>query len=179
MAGRPAKAYMQIVREGRAHRTKAELDLRKMHEDAALSKQPIKCTILKKDDPVAYKEFKRQEVLLKKIEKNDALYQNVVTRYCLVISECAEFENKIAAADKVGVELDKQYSNGQIETLSYFELKSKFNNQYLALDRQLMEKRKMLLSIEKEILATPASVLRAIPKAPPKKGKEPDGAELF
>ena len=40
-----------------------------------------------KKNKIANKEFKRINELLKKIEKNDAIYEAVINRYCLIYIE--------------------------------------------------------------------------------------------
>ena len=47
-----------------------------------------------KNNPVAHKEFLRVNKLLKNIGKNDAIYEPVINRYCLLQAECDDFEKK-------------------------------------------------------------------------------------
>ena len=47
-----------------------------------------------KNNKIAKKEFKRIYDLLANIEKNDALYENVINRYAMLYAECQEFEEK-------------------------------------------------------------------------------------
>ena len=74
MGGRPSKPVAVIRKEGKSHRTKAELNAREKGEAAFATGIPIKEKEETKKNVVAHKEFLRVTKLLNKIEKCDALY---------------------------------------------------------------------------------------------------------
>ena len=63
-----------------------------------------------------------------------------------------------------------------MDKAEYFSLQAKLTAQYLAADKQLSPKRKMMFDIEKENLMTIAGALRTIPKSPE---KEDDDNDLY
>ena len=64
----PTKPAKVIAIEGKSHRTKAELNLRKQAEESLLTSEKIKERNETKNDKTAHKEFLRVEKLLEKIE---------------------------------------------------------------------------------------------------------------
>lgn len=172
----PSKPYAVIQYEKKSHRTKAELSQRKQEEAALSSQEKIKKRKEVRENKTASREFNRIEKLLKKIDKNDALYEPVINRYCLIQAECKEIEERRAAFFDLIILIEEK-----IRGLSN-EDKERFSNELLEIsknivnlsghmnncDRILQQKRKMLLDIEKENIMTVASALRSIPKKPKK-----------
>lgn len=169
----PPKPFTVLTNEKKSHRTKRELLQRKQGEEALLSGKALAERPETKKNKVAHKEFKRINELLTNIEKNDAIYEVVINRYCMIQSECNEL-----------VERREQYHD-IIEKLNenfYFEIeytqdeeKAKlirsFMKSYsdaigyiLGIDEQVQKKRKMLLEIEKENVMTIKAALQTIPK---------------
>ena len=70
------------------------------------------------------------------------------------------------------MELRESHQNDDIEPESYYRLKDSLHGKLLAWDKRLMEKRKMLLQIERENVMTILGALRAIPKKPNDKPAE-------
>ena len=181
---RPAKSHLQLVSEKVSHRTKAELELRKKSEESLLTKVKIKEFAEVKSNSIAHKEFKRLTNLFEKIEKNDDLFAGVVNRYCLIKAECIEFEEKRETFYQNINELKSAYSADKdiMTTFEYFKTLTSLESSLIALDKQIMNKRKMLLDIEKENLMTVASALRSIPKTPLQNNNSEEGDifdELF
>ena len=137
----PPKPFTVLKAEKKSHRTKAELKQRQKGEEALVTGVALKSHKEVRDNPVAYKEFKRINKLLKKIEKNDAIYESVINRYCLILAECKE-----------------------MSTSSYYKMKHNMQTAIINLDKQVQTKRKMLFDIEKENIMTIAAALRSIPK---------------
>lgn len=161
------KPYNVIIQEGKSHRTKAELKLRKKGEEALLSGKKLKERPEVKNNPIAHKEFLRLNKLLENIEKNDAIYEPIINRYCLLQAECAEFEKKRDHVNTLMNELTNTYYNhndGEITFLDYMDRIDKLQKNLISIDKQIQTKRKMLLDIEKENIMTIASALRSIPK---------------
>ena len=90
----PPKPFSVLKSEGKSHRTKKELKLREQGEKALSTGTALKVRNEVKKNKIANKEFKRINELLKKIEKNDAIYEAVINRYCLIYAETMEFEEK-------------------------------------------------------------------------------------
>jgi len=90
----PPKPYIVLANEKKSHRTKKELSQRKQGEDALTTGVAMKARPEVKSNPVANKEFKRINDLLKKINKNDAIYEPVLNRYCMLQAECNDLEEK-------------------------------------------------------------------------------------
>ncbi|WMI81586.1 hypothetical protein [Anaerotignum sp. MB30-C6] len=166
--GRPGKPYEVLVREGKSHRTKAELEARKNGEAAFATGEEMKVRPEVKENVVAYKEFKRITKLLIKISKNDAIYEAVINRYCLLYAECLDFEKKQERfyMDLYELEEDKErlVDSEEMSLSAYYRLKNQIQKNILGLDKQVQSKRKMLCDIEKENIMTIASAIRNIPK---------------
>ena len=163
----PPKPYAVLKAEGKSHRTKAELNRRKKGEAALSTGTALKERPEVKKNPVAHKEFLRLNKLLKTIEKNDAIYEAVINRYCMLQAECKDFEEKRESFYRDIQELmsdkDKLVDSEEMSLSSYYRMKSNMQMQIINLDRQVQAKRKMLLDIEKENIMTIAAALRSIP----------------
>lgn len=168
------KPAIVLEQEKRSHRTKKELAARKKAEAALLTGENIKERKEVRSDAVAHKEFLRLKKLLGQIEKDDAITENVINRYCQLVAECSHYVQQreifYYGIKQLQQQMDDQGSD--LKPSEYYKLLNNLEGQIIALDKQLMQKRKMLLDIEKESLMTIAAGLRAIPK------KEPEPAEL-
>jgi tRNA/tmRNA/rRNA uracil-C5-methylase (TrmA/RlmC/RlmD family) len=166
--GRPPKPFTVITTEKKSHRTKAELETRKQGEKALLTGIKLREWPEVKDGPLAHKEFSRIRKLLGKIGHDDALYEPVINRYCLLISECQEFEVMLTDLQADIKELREMKAAQEIDPLVYLEHRGNLQDRIMTCDKKIMEKRKMLLSIEKENVMTILGALRAVPKTPDK-----------
>lgn len=179
----PAKPFKVLTTENKSHRTKAELKMREEGERALSTEIELKERKEVKQNKVAHKEFKRIEKLLKNIGKNDAIYEAVINRYCLLQAECFDLEEKREEFYKMIFDLktemtsvtDKMNYDEDIATykLEYAKSIAKIMSSMLAIDKQITSKRKMLLDIEKENVMTIASALRSIPKKEDKSSENP------
>ena len=104
----PSKPFKVLESEGKSHRTKAELKLREEGEKALTSDEKMKVKKEVKNNKIAKKEFKRIYDLLANIEKNDALYENVINRYAMLYAECSEFEEKRAKEELLALRKKKE-----------------------------------------------------------------------
>lgn len=159
---RPPKPFTVLKAEGKSHRTKAELKQRRQGEEALLTGEALKERPEVKANAIAHKEFLRLNKLLKNIEKNDAIYESVINRYCLLQAECVEFEEKREKFYKQMDDLEEK--SDEMEYKDYFKLQSEMQKNIISLDKQIQAKRKMLFDLEKENVMTIASALRSIPK---------------
>ena len=179
----PAKPFKVLTTENKSHRTKAELKMREEGEKALSTEIELKERKEVKQNKVAHKEFKRIEKLLKNIGKNDAIYEAVINRYCLIQAECFDLEERREEFYKLIFDLkaemtsvtDKMDYDEDIATykLEYAKAIAKITNSMMAIDKQIASKRKMLLDIEKENVMTIASALRSIPKKEDKASENP------
>ncbi len=161
----PTKPFKVLTTEKKSHRTKAELKLRQEGEEALSSKIEMKERKEVRTNKIAHKEFKRVKGLLQNIDKNDALYENVINRYAMLLAECSEFEEKRERFYKDMEKLDAEFIEDDDFTMKeYTQLLCNMQKNILAIDKQIQAKRKMMLDIEKENVMTIASALRSIPK---------------
>jgi hypothetical protein len=166
MAGRPPKSHLQLITEGKSHRTKAELATREKAEKSLLTGTSMREWPDVKASPVAHKEFMRLRKLFKVIDKDDALHEGIINRYCLLLAESKEFDGLKERLVHDIEALTDHYAQGEMDFIDYIGAKGKLQDRLLAMDRKIMDKRAMMLQIEKENLLTIASALRAIPKKP-------------
>lgn len=175
----PTKPFKVLTTEKKSHRTKAELKIREEGEKSLSTEIKLKERKEVRQNKIAHKEFKRIEKLLKNIDKNDAIYEAVINRYCLLQAECSDLEERREECYKLIYEL-REEQNELLENLSerddysttdlidykleYAKSIAKMMSSMLAIDKQISSKRKMLLDIEKENIMTIASALRSIPK---------------
>lgn len=165
----PTKPFKVLTTEKKSHRTKAELKMREEGEKSLSTEIELKERKEVKQNKEAHKEFKRIEKLLKNIGKNDAIYEVVINRYCLIQAECHEFEEKREKFYNDMSKLEDEYNQDEMSLSEYYSLINDMQKNIVNLDKQIQSKRKMLLDIEKENVMTIAAALRCIPK---KKDKE-------
>lgn len=173
MAGRPPKPVNLIKLENKSHRTKAELEHREKAEKQLLTGVELKAWPEVRQDKLAKKEFNRIKKLLKIIGHNDALYESIINRYCLLTAECKQIEETVAQLSRELTELAEARQNEDIDFMTYMQEKGKIHDRIIAWDKKLMDKRKMLLQIEKENVMTIMAALRSIPKQPEEKKESP------
>lgn len=165
----PPKPFTVLKAEGKSHRTKKELKLREEGEKALATGVALKERPEVKANPVAHKEFLRLNKLLKKIEKNDAIYEPIINRYCTLQAECVDMEEKRERIFQQAQRLEQKLDELG-EDIDFKDLRAVTNDiasiyaTMIALDKQIQTKRKMLLDIEKENIMTIAAALRSIPK---------------
>ena len=159
---RPSKPIKLV----KGHRTKAEKQKREKEEKRLLTGTSFKADIEVSNDPIAYKEFMRLKKLFKKIDKDEGLQENVINRYCKLHSECFFYGEQIKSRKEDMNVLMQSHLQGEIEAAEYLLQKDKILNHILQCDKKIMDKRKMMLDIEKENIMTIASAMRAIPKKP-------------
>ncbi|SHH86866.1 hypothetical protein [Desulfosporosinus lacus] len=173
--GRPTKPLALV----KGHRTKAEKAVRKKAENGLITGVSLKEWPDVKSDEIAHKEFIRIKKVLKSIDKDDGLHEGVINRYCLLHSECKRFEGFKKVCNDELKEIHESHQSEKLDILTYLEQKEKIYNRFLAIDKKIMEKRKMMLEIEKENIMTIQSALRSIQKKPDeKKGKSKMAAFL-
>jgi hypothetical protein len=169
----PSKPFTVLEGEGKSHRTKAELNQRKQGEEALATGVALKERSEVQKNKVAHKEFERINDLLENIGKNDAIYEVIINRYCIMVAECEDLIKKREQCYKMIKRLDQCFDEEIANTPG--EAKAKLIRSYMAnyndalkslfnCDAYIQSKRKMLLDIEKENIMTIAAALRSIPK---------------
>ena len=172
MGGRPPKPFSVITSEKKSHRTKAELEARQQGESSLLTGTSLKAWPEVRENKVANKEFARIRKLLKKINHDDALYEAVINRYCLLTAETKEIDMTIIPGLRSDLqELVEKHREGHIDFIAYLDRKDRIQGLIIAWDKKMMDKRKMLLQIEKENIMTVLAALRAVPKHPQQQKK--------
>ena len=155
---RPSKPMKLLLENGRSNLTKKEIQERIKRENELKTGQKMKEKPDIRANLVAHKEFLRIKRLLDDIQMDDAMYENLINRYCMVFAECNELENLIK-------EINKKESVSE----------------YLALSRLLQNKREMLLKLERESFLTGASGIKKgnakVEKENPKEQKK--ALEMF
>lgn len=165
--GRPPKPFTVIQNEKKSHRTKAELAARKEAEESLLTGTKMKERPEVKKNDIAHKEYIRVSKLFKSIQKNDDLFGSCINRYCQMVAECRDFEEKREVFYRRAQELEDKQDELMDEGMSlteYFRLLSSLQSQVIGLDKQIQAKRKLMFEYEKENVMTVASGLRNIPK---------------
>lgn len=165
----PTKPVSVLRSEKKSHRTKAELEQREQAEKALSTGVALRERPGVRRNPVAHKEFMRINKLLKKIQKNDAIYEAIINRYCLLQAECMDMETRrdeiYEQAQRLENKLDELGDETDIKQFRQAaQAISGIYGTMIALDKQIQTKRKMLLDIEKENIMTIAAALRSIPK---------------
>lgn len=164
----PPKPFMVLKNEKKSHRTKAELNQRKKSEESLSTGMALRERPEVKNNSIAHKEFIRLNKLLKGIEKNDAIYETVINRYCLMYAECFDFEEKRESfyqdIQELTKDKEKLIETEEMSLSAYYKMKYNLQSTIINLDKQVQAKRKMLLDIEKENIMTIAAALRSIPK---------------
>lgn len=162
----PPKPVNVIRLEKKSHRTSKELLERERAENSLLTGEILKESREVKENELAHKEFLRIKKLLKKVDKDDDLYGSTINRYCLLLAECTEFQDKREKmySQLCDLEENKDKFADDEDLSTYYKLQNSMQKNLISLDRQVQAKRKMLLDIEKENIMTIASSLRSIPK---------------
>ena len=143
------------------HLDKETKQLREEAEESLLSGERWREYPEVKNNATAHRFFKRIAELYSRIEKDDALTEPIINRYCMIQAECYDFEHK---REVFSDNLDTLIANDEMEAETKFSLEAKMQRSIINVDKQLMAKRNMLLNIEKETLMTLKAQLSSIPK---------------
>ncbi len=165
---RPSKPASVLQMEGKSHRTKREMAVRERGEAALLTGRRIKESPEVRANEDAHAEYKRVIRLMESIEKNDALYEAVINRYCMQRAEEQELLNLknsyIRQMHAMTENLETYIQNGDVDAVDLYKLQSEMQKNILKIDGQLATKRRDLLALEKENCMTITAALRTVPK---------------
>lgn len=167
---RPSKSAEVLESEKKSHRTRSELAGRKTAGQSLLTGKPLKERPEVKQNAAAHREFSRVNGLLKAVARNDALYESIINRYCLLAAECIDMLEIQAEFRASREELREEYLSGETDRedltpSKYYKLLSTMQSNILAVDKQIHQKRQMMLAIEKECAMTISAAERSIPKS--------------
>ena len=112
LMGRPAKTYEVLMGEGKSHRTKSELEMRKNAEKSLLTGEKMRESAAVRADKAAHGHWLRVKKLMAAIGRDDAIHENGINRYCLMLSEC-----EALLAEKARLNAERDELRGMIETL--------------------------------------------------------------
>jgi len=166
---RPSKPVAVLLAEGKSHRTAEEIKQRMEAEQELLTGRSLRELPEVASNKIAHAEFLRVSKLLENIKKNDAIYETVINRYCLILAECSEVVERKQKIIKAAEKLEEAFEN--ITDKCSITQVSDTSKALVALykqagecDRLLDMKRKMLFSIEKENIMTVSAAIRTVPK---------------
>lgn len=145
---RPSKTAEVIEKEGKSHRTKAEIKARKTAEAASLSGIRMHEFPETKANPVAHAEYRRVTRILTAVGKNDAIYESTINEYCALKADIDRYMSLRTELEQMDAAPEKKYAL------------------LIACDKQIDKFKRRRFDIEKENAMTIASSLRAVPKKP-------------
>lgn len=171
----------KAVSAAAGHRTKAEITARAQAEQDMLSGKRAFERDTVKNDPVAHAEYRRVTALMKAIGKDDALYSAIVNRYCELFAEVQRYQEEIIRRRGLMDRLQRQFDGSDPDSEDIVAFAKAYDSMAGKVDKMdgiIMQKRKMMLDIEKENGMTVAAALRAVPKNNAKKEENPLAAIL-
>ncbi|MCM3589637.1 hypothetical protein M4D58_03205 [Brevibacillus borstelensis] len=167
MAGRPSKPVQLLKLEGKSHRTKKELLHREKAEKSLYTGTTFKESPAVKADPVAHREFLRLKKLYKSIEFVDGLDEQIINRYCMLISQ----EHALAKMmERMRMDID------QVEDV---EDRMRIYESIAGVTDKVMKTRDMLLKLEDRLFLNPTARIKSIPKMPAEEKKESAMAQFI
>lgn len=167
MAGRSSKPVYLLKQEGKSHRTKKELEHREKAEKSLYTGVAFKESPAVKFDPIAHKEFLRLKKLYKKIQYVDGLDEQIINRYCMLISQEVKLQKIMDS-----MSLD-------IEQCEEFEDRMEIYKNINGMTTKLNQTRDMLLKLEDRLFLNPTTRVKSIPKTPPDEKKDDDPMEIL
>lgn len=167
MAGRSSKPVQLLKLEGKSHRTKEELKHREKAEQSLYTGMSFKESPAVKSDPIAHREFLRLKKLYKKIEYVDGLDEQIINRYCMLISQ----EQALAKMT--------ERMRQDIDAVDDVEDRLRIYESIAGVTDRVMKTRDMLLKLEDRMFLNPTARIKSIPKSPPEKKQESAMAQFM
>ena len=106
--------------------------------------------------------FTKMKRAFAKIGMDDEMYEAMLNRYCILLGECLEIEERMQEAQARIEQIEAMKAD--MEFADYIKLSIEAEKARASLDRIIDAKRSMLLSIENNNLMSVLSKLRAVPK---------------
>ena len=167
MAGRPSKPVQLLKLEGKSHRTKEELEHREKIEKSLYTGTTFKESPVVKEDPVAHKEFLRLKKLYKNIQYVDGLDEQVINRYCMMVSQERSLQKIIEKMDE-----DTDKCEDFSDRLDLYKA-------IAGATAKLVQVRNMLIKLEDRLFLNPTARIKSIPKAPEENKKNSPMADFL
>lgn len=167
MAGRPSKPVQLLKLEGKSHRTKAELEHREKAEKSLYTGTTFKESPAVKADPIAHREFLRLKKLYKTIQYVDGLDEQIINRYCLLISQ----EQALAKMT--------ERMRQDIDEIDDVKDRLRIYESIAGVTDKVMKTREMLLKLEDRMFLNPTARIKSVPKSPPEEKKESPMAQFM
>lgn len=158
MAGRPPK-HLSVV-DG--HLSNEDKKARAEGEKNLTAKSKMKKSADVRKNKAASGHFNRLTKLYGEIGLCDALCENTINRYCLLLARLSEVGDLSTMAEESITELRER--RDEMEATDYFATLTKMTQNITALERAAAKVRDQLLAIERENLLTIQGKLRAVPK---------------
>lgn len=168
---RPSKSVAVLKKEGKSHRTKAELAAREAVEQECLTGRKLQEPAAIKKQKTAHDTFLKTRRLLDAVGKNDEIYSAALCRYCTNTQKLAESEQSIELLKQ---ELDELRESREDfarseEMAEYYRLLLKLEDTVTKKEQLAAGLRRELTDFEKENCMTIKSAARIIPKKPENK----------
>lgn len=100
------------------------------------------------DNPAAHKEYVRLMKIMRKINKDDSLYEAQVNRMAELAGEIEELRSQREKVQKNIKKVEKQMDKGEGDFEKLNNTIIKYQKTYIDLDKQIMKKREMLNKLE-------------------------------
>jgi phage terminase small subunit len=158
MAGRHAKPIELLLQEGKKHLAKDEIAERKAKENSLkshIAKYRPSNSVMQ--SPAAILMFKKLKKLYKDIEYVEALDENIINRYCLLIAQAEDIEFRTTRLNQLVNE-----SENIEKTIEYYKLIAGF-------EITLYKINDMILKLEDRLFLNPVSRIKNVPKKPKQK----------
>lgn len=123
-------------------------------------------------DPDAHAVWLRMKALLSCIGRDDAMYEQVINRYCRLTAEISTAQKDVERLNTGLSVLERAMAAEELTGKEYVDRMGVLMEEKMSVEAVIMRKRKMLLDIEKENIMTIAASLRSVPKKPLE--EEPD-----
>ena len=114
------------------HRTKAE---KRQRAKELMTSMAFKEWPEVRANSVAHKQFARLRRLYRSIDKDDAIFETVLNRYCMMLAECADYEKEYQRLYELAEKLEDNMS--EMEFADYIKAVIEINKQLQANDKLL------------------------------------------
>lgn len=146
------------------HMTKEEREFREKEEAESKSGIEMKPTARVKSNRAALKEFKRIKKLYATIGQDDDMYSNMISDYCIAISQRETYYKMLEEIKKSMGELEEKIKNGSIDFITFIDQKGSLTEQYFKCDDRIQRLTKCVFDHERASLLGLADKMRTIPK---------------
>ena len=150
--GTSRKSLDVMLAEGKKpHRSNKELQERAKNEKAAYTGITIKEHPEVKSSEVAHKEYLKIIKILNAVNKNDASFENIVNRYCEIVSEIDDLRNSKESIKKSLSVIESKINDGDENVSKLFSSQTNLTKTLMSIDGKIDNKRKILFDYEKQL----------------------------